>query len=64
MPTYEYKCQDEACQHQWEEDGLIKDPPTEICPKCQKKTAKRQISAGTGFILQGGGWAADRYSTK
>ena len=33
------------------------------CPSCRKSTARRQISRGTGFILKGGGWYADLYSS-
>src|SRR5207244_2113249 len=60
MPTYEYAC--EACQNEWEEIQKISEPPVEVCPKCARKSAKRQISGGT-FILKGGGWYADLYSS-
>ena len=60
MPTYEYVCTD--CQNQWEEVQKISENALEVCPKCGKSTAKRQISAGN-FILKGGGWYADLYSS-
>lgn len=60
MPTYEYVCTD--CAHQWEELQKISEPPLEICPKCAHATARRQISGGN-FILKGGGWYADLYSS-
>lgn len=60
MPTYEYVCTD--CQNQWEEVQKISDTPLDVCPKCGKSTAKRQISGGN-FILKGGGWYADLYSS-
>jgi len=60
MPTYEYVCSD--CANQWEEIQKISESPIEVCPKCQKSTAKRQISGGN-FILKGGGWYADLYSS-
>lgn len=60
MPTYEYVCTD--CANQWEEVQKISAPPVEACPKCGKSTAKRQISGGN-FILKGGGWYADLYSS-
>ena len=41
----------------------ITEPPLEVCPKCGKPTAQRLISAGTGFILKGGGWYSDLYSS-
>jgi putative FmdB family regulatory protein len=60
MPTYEYVCS--SCGNQWEEVQKISEPPIKKCPKCAKKTAKRQISGGN-FILKGGGWYADLYSS-
>ena len=61
MPTYEYLCA--QCGNQWEEMQKISEPALEVCPKCGQHTAKRQISAGN-FILKGGGWYADSYSSK
>jgi putative FmdB family regulatory protein len=60
MPTYEYVCSD--CDNHWEEVQKISENPIEVCPKCGKSTAKRQISGGN-FILKGGGWYADLYSS-
>jgi putative FmdB family regulatory protein len=60
MPTYDYVCT--SCQNTWEEVQKISEPPVETCPKCASKTAKRQISGGN-FILKGGGWYADLYSS-
>lgn len=60
MPTYEYQCK--ACQHTWEADQKITEPPLTDCPECKKPEAKRLISGGTGFQLQGKGWASDGYS--
>jgi putative FmdB family regulatory protein len=61
MPTYEYGCS--ACGQEWEEMQRITAPATEVCPKCGKPTAHRLISAGTNFILKGGGWYSDLYSS-
>lgn len=61
MPTYEYGCA--ACGHEWEEMQRITAPPTEACPKCGKSQAHRLISGGTNFILKGGGWYSDLYSS-
>ena len=61
MPTYEYRCT--ACGKEWEEVQRISEPPLEVCPACGKPTAHRLISAGTGFILKGGGWYSDLYSS-
>jgi putative FmdB family regulatory protein len=59
--TYEYVCT--ACHHEWEESQSISAAPLTDCPKCHDKTAKRQISGGTGFVLKGGGWYSDLYSS-
>ncbi|MEO7327030.1 MAG: zinc ribbon domain-containing protein [Minicystis sp.] len=61
MPTYEYACT--SCGNEWEFEQSIKDNALTDCPKCEKPTAKRQISRGTGFILKGGGWYSDLYSS-
>ena len=61
MPTYEYACT--ACGSEWEESQRITAPPLEVCPKCGKASAHRLISAGGGFILKGGGWYSDLYSS-
>jgi putative FmdB family regulatory protein len=61
MPTYEYGCT--ACGTEWEEVQRITEPPIEVCPKCGKSSAHRLISAGGGFILKGGGWYSDLYSS-
>jgi putative FmdB family regulatory protein len=60
MPTYEYACS--SCGNAWEEIQKITAPPVELCPACQKATAKRQISGGS-FILKGGGWYSDLYAS-
>jgi putative FmdB family regulatory protein len=61
MPTYEYGCTE--CGNEWEEVQRITASPTEVCPKCGKTSAHRLISAGTNFILKGGGWYSDLYSS-
>jgi putative FmdB family regulatory protein len=60
--TYEYICT--ACHHEWEAEQPITAKPLEDCPSCEKKTAKRQVSGGAGFILKGGGWYSDGYTSK
>jgi putative FmdB family regulatory protein len=61
MPTYEYAC--DACGAAWETEQRITESPLKRCPKCGKNAAKRQISGGGAFILKGGGWYADGYSS-
>ena len=59
--TYEYLCT--ACGHEWEASQPITAEPLKDCPKCKKAAARRQVSGGTGFVLKGGGWYADLYSS-
>lgn len=59
MPTYEYQCK--ACKATWEADQSIKADPLKDCPECGKPEAQRLISGGTGFQLNGKGWASDGY---
>jgi len=61
MPTYEYACT--SCGHEWEAEQSIKANALTDCPSCKAKSAKRQISKSAGFILKGGGWYSDLYSS-
>lgn len=61
MPTYDYACQDEKCSHEWEEVHSITAEPVKQCPQCKGETAKRLISGGGNFILNGSGWAKEGY---
>jgi len=61
MPTYEYECS--KCGHQWEADQPITAEPLKQCPKCEAPEAKRLISRSS-FMLLGGGWYADGYTSK
>lgn len=60
MPTYDYAC--EACGHHWDVEQRMSEDPIRKCPKCGKLKAKRQITGGN-FILKGGGWYSDLYSS-
>jgi putative FmdB family regulatory protein len=60
MPTYEYRCT--SCDHQLEAFQSIKDAPLKLCPACSKESLERLISGGN-FILKGGGWYKDLYSS-
>ena len=62
MPTYNYLCKE--CEHQFEIKHSIKDDPITECPKCCEHSLKRLIYGGSGFILKGGGWYSDLYSSK
>lgn len=60
MPTYEYRC--DACGNEWELEQRITADAIRDCPKCGKPKAKRLVGTGN-FILKGGGWYADLYSS-
>ena len=60
MPTYEYVCK--SCGNAWEASQRISEAPLTECPKCHEPTAQRLISGGN-FILKGGGWYSDLYSS-
>lgn len=59
--TYDYLCT--SCGHTWEAEQRISEDPLKQCPSCSEASAKRQISGGAGFILKGGGWYSDLYSS-
>lgn len=63
MPTYLYKCEKHG---EFEIEHSIKDK-LETCLICEEeglepKKVTRLICIGTGFILNGSGWAKDNYS--
>ena len=60
MPTYEYLCK--SCDHEFEREQRITDPKVRTCPKCKKRRVERLISQ-TSFVLRGGGWYNDLYSS-
>lgn len=65
MPYYDYDHVSETeCNlgARFERLESIKSEPLITCPTCNKPI-KRLISGGSGFILQGGGWFKDNYST-
>jgi putative FmdB family regulatory protein len=60
MPIYEYLCQ--KCSHEFEREQRITDDPVKTCPKCRGRRVKKLISQ-TSFVLKGGGWYSDLYSS-
>ena len=59
--TYSYICT--SCGHDWEAEQRISEAPLHVCPKCGESSAKRQIAGPANFILKGGGWYSDLYSS-
>ncbi len=59
MPTYEYECK--KCGKHFEYFQSISEPKKTECEEC-KGPLERLISP-SGFILKGGGWYEDLYSS-
>ena len=59
MPIYEYECQ--TCKKHFEYTQGIKEPKKEACEECGGPL-ERLISP-SGFVLKGGGWYKDLYSS-
>ena len=60
MPVYEYQCK--GCGHEFEREQRITEDPVKTCPSCKAKKVRRLISR-TAFVLKGGGWYSDLYSS-
>ncbi len=59
MPIYEYKCR--SCNEHMEVMQKISDPKLTVCPECGGELTK--LISNTSFVLKGGGWYADGYSS-
>lgn len=59
VPIYVYECQ--KCSQQWEYMQAVGEGPKTECEKCGGKLEK--IMAPTAFVLKGGGWYKDLYSS-
>lgn len=66
MPIYDFKCLD--CDKEFEEvfstisrATAAQNEKTVTCPHCAKCNVEKQISRGTSHVLNGRGWAKDRY---
>lgn len=60
MPIYEYACG--KCDHEFEVEQRITEDPIKTCPACRSRKVKKLISQ-TSFVLKGGGWYSDLYSS-
>ncbi len=58
MPTYEYEC---TSGHRFEVVQRITAEPLKRCKVCRSKV--RRLISASPFILKGGGWYADGYSS-
>lgn len=64
MPTYEYICHNETCQHEFEVFQSMKDDSLVECPHCNQPTLKRKIGLGAGIIFKGSGFYETDYKKK
>lgn len=60
MPIYEYQC--ENCGHKLEKFQKPGEYPEEDCPKCNKRTLVKLVSAPS-FRLKGKGWYETDFKT-
>src|SRR5215468_947527 len=61
MPIYEYECS--QCHQTSDALQKVNDPPPETCPKCGAHNSLSRLLSRTSFVLKGGGWYADLYSS-
>jgi putative FmdB family regulatory protein len=66
MPTYEYECT-RGCRFEIEQsikDDALKRCPKAVCPRGIGGVSVHRLISAANFILKGGGWYSDGYSSK
>lgn len=61
MPIYEYECS--KCHQTSDALQKVNDPAPETCPRCGAHGTLSRLLSRTSFVLKGGGWYADLYSS-
>ncbi|HUM13054.1 MAG TPA: zinc ribbon domain-containing protein [Myxococcaceae bacterium] len=61
MPIYEYECS--QCHQTSDALQKVNDPAPETCPRCGAHHTLSRLVSRTSFVLKGGGWYADLYSS-
>ncbi len=61
MPTYQYRCK--SCGNELEIVQKMSDNSLTICPKCEKESFERVITAEGGFVLKGSGFYKTDYNS-
>ncbi len=61
MPIYEYECS--QCHQTSDALQKVNDPAPETCPRCGARHTLSRLVSRTSFVLKGGGWYADLYSS-
>ncbi|MFZ5471885.1 MAG: FmdB family zinc ribbon protein [Myxococcota bacterium] len=61
MPIYEYSCQ--QCGNVVDVLQKVDDPPPPQCENCSAPGTLTRVVSRTSFVLKGGGWYSDLYSS-
>jgi putative FmdB family regulatory protein len=61
MPIYEYSCQ--SCGKTIDVLQKVSDPTPEACTACGATNSLTKLVSRSSFVLKGGGWYSDLYSS-
>src|SRR5687767_12001845 len=61
MPIYEYSCQ--SCGKTIDVLQKVSDPTPEACTACGATGSLTKLVSRSSFVLKGGGWYSDLYSS-
>ena len=61
MPIYEYSCQ--SCGKTIDVLQKVSDPTPEVCSECGATGSLSKLVSRSSFVLKGGGWYSDLYSS-
>ncbi|HYO54111.1 zinc ribbon domain-containing protein [Archangium sp.] len=61
MPIYEYSCN--SCEKTIDVLQKVSDPTPETCTACGAQNTLSKVVSRTSFVLKGGGWYSDLYSS-
>ncbi len=61
MPVYEYSCK--SCEKTIDVLQKVSDPTPEACSACGAQGSLSKVVSRSSFVLKGGGWYSDLYSS-
>jgi putative FmdB family regulatory protein len=61
MPIYEYACK--SCEKTIDVLQKVSDPTPETCSACGAQDSLSKVVSRSSFVLKGGGWYSDLYSS-
>jgi putative FmdB family regulatory protein len=61
MPIYEYACS--SCEKTLDVLQKVTDPAPQTCTECGATGTLAKVVSRTSFVLKGGGWYSDLYSS-